>query len=203
MLLWSIVRIITLVERPACVLMCLHGIFILPTWVTGGRYLCFAHWVSIIDCFDMWGPFATSRESCCAFWNANWGNISIIPPSVFYRWHCAVRRVFLFWTCPLPSPLFSPLSISLFQSPGSSLAPLPKVPFKMYTWRGAHLLIYSVCLLMNSAQKPRHIPACSLAFKTACVECDSPWAAKSSRPVFWLMLGGSSQSFWCATSNHM
>lgn len=39
---------------------------------------------------------------------------------------------------------------------------------------GARSLIHSVCLLMNSAQKPRQIPVCSLAFKTARVECDSP-----------------------------
>lgn len=60
-------------------------------------------------------------------------------------------------------------------------------------------LTYAPCLLCLwiLLRNPRRIAVASLAFKTArrWMWCDSPWAAKSSRPVFWLTPGREQPAF--------
>lgn len=88
------------------------------------------------------------------------------------------------------SALFSSLSISSLQSPPLLAGSITKRLIQDVHSEAKHICSYIQFVCLWILLRNRDVfPAHSLAFKTACaVECDSPWAAKSSWPA---------ASSWC------
>lgn len=141
-----------------------------PTCVTGGRF-CSS---SVKSCFDMRGPSQQAQRATSLFKMLIGEYKHPLQPARFTRtlsdkvsYSEHVRSV-------LPSSLssLSPLFNHMNEPAGSSLAPSPKVSFKN---ADEHIRSYipfvCLCILLRNADIT---PACSFAFKTACIQCDSP-----------------------------